>query len=126
MKQNIVISIYQVSTIALCTYLVAAHCGFTYPSSLVYIVGLALLLNILVIIFGWKRIGYTRRSRVGESIMLIVSAFTPVVSYFTLADADAGMFISPSDAVGMLSFGQAVWVVSIYISPDIVGMIREK
>lgn len=126
MKQNIIISIYQVLAITLCTYLITNYCDFSYPSSLVYIVGANLFLNIIVVIIGWEKIGNSPRSRQAEAIMMIVSSFTPIVSYYTLLDDHPDLLASSVSVISMFSLGQFIWVASIYLCPDIVSLVRIK
>ena len=124
MKQNIIISTYQIIAVTLCAYLVINFYGFSYPTSLVYIVRSILHLNIVGTIVFWKKLGHSPRSRQAESLMLIVSSFTPIVSYYTLLDGSIDLLKSLTNVIGMFALGQFIWVVSIYICPDIVGLIR--
>ena len=80
MKQNLLISIYQVVAVALCT-LIIANIGLDAELLRItaYIVAAMLALNILVIALCWKLFGLALRFRITEAILLIASAFTPLL-----------------------------------------------
>ena len=65
MKQNLLISIYQVVAVALCT-LIIANIGLDAELLRItaYIVAAMLALNILVIALCWKRFGLALRFRI--------------------------------------------------------------
>ena len=66
--------------------------------------------NVLFILIAWKHLGYTRRQRETEALMLIINAFVPLATYNWLFPAET----------------QFVWIVSIEIAPDWVGRIRQR
>ena len=88
------------------------------------IVGTLLGIDMLLILTAWKRLGYTRRQRETESLMLIVSAFVPLATYYWVFPAD----MSYSWLMQVLLYGsmQVVWIVSVNIAPDWVGRIRQR
>ena len=44
--------------------------------------------NVLLILIAWKHLGYTRRQRETEALMLIVNAFVPLATYNGLFPAE--------------------------------------
>lgn len=127
MKQNLLISIYQVVAVALCT-LIIANIGL-YAELLritAYIVVAMLALNILVIALCWKRFGLALRFRITEAILLIASAFTPLVSYYTFIGDNTVLPVATSKLVLLYAMGQVSWCLAVYILPDLVGKLREK
>ena len=69
--------------------------------------------NVLFILIAWKRIGYTRRQRETEALMLIVNAFVPLATYNWLFPAET-QFSFPVQILLYCSM-QVVWIVSIEI-----------
>mgnify|MGYP003296294702 FL=1 len=127
MKQNLLISIYQVVAVALCT-LIIANIGLDAELLRItaYIVAAMLALNILVIALCWKRFGLALRFRITEAILLIVSAFTPLVSYYTFIGDNTVLPVATSKLVLLYAMGQVSWCLAVYILPDLVGKLREK
>lgn len=127
MKQNLLISIYQVVAVALCT-LIIANIGLDAELLRItaYIVAAMLALNILVIALCWKRFGLVLRFRITESILLIASAFTPLVSYYTFIGDNTVLPVATSKLVLLYAMGQVSWCLAVYILPDLVGKLREK
>lgn len=127
MKQNLLISIYQVVAVALCT-LIIANIGLDAELLRItaYIVAAMLALNILVIALCWKRFGLALRFRITEAILLIASAFTPLVSYYTFIGDNTVLPIATSKLVLLYAMGQVSWCLAVYILPDLVGKLREK
>ena len=127
MKQNLLISIYQVVAVALCT-LITANIGLDAELLCItaYIVAAMLALNILVIVLCWKRFGLARRFRITEAILLIASAFTPLVSYYTFIGDNTVLPVATSKLVLLYAMGQVSWCLAVYILPDLVGKLREK
>ena len=127
MKQNLLISIYQVVAVALCT-LIIANIGLDAELLRItaYIVAAMLALNILVIALCWKRFGLTLRFRITEAILLIASAFTPLVSYYTFIGDNTVLPVATSKLVLLYAMGQVSWCLAVYILPDLVGKLREK
>lgn len=123
MKQNLLISIYQVVAVALCT-LIIANIGLDAELLHItaYIVADMLALNILVIALCWKRFGLALRFRITEAILLIASAFTPLVSYYTFIGDNTVLPVATSKLVLLY----AMWCLAVYILPDLVGKLREK
>ena len=80
--------------------------------------------NVLFILIAWKHLGYTRRQRESEALMLIVNAFVPLASYNWLFPAET-QFSFPMQILLYCSM-QVVWIVSIEIAPDWVGRIRQR
>ena len=72
----------------------------------------------------WKHLGYTRRQRETEALMLIVNAFVPLATYNWLFPAET-QFSFPMQILLYCSM-QVVWIVSIEIAPDWVGRIRQR
>ena len=127
MKQNLLISIYQVVAVALCT-LIVANIGLDAELLRItaYIVAAMLALNILVIALCWKRFGLALRFRITEAILLIASAFTPLVSYYTFIGDNTVLPVATSKLVLLYAMGQVSWCLAVYILPDLVGKLREK
>lgn len=127
MKQNLLISIYQVVAVALCTLIIA---NIDLDAELLritaYIVAAMLPLNILVIALCWKRFGLALRFRITEAILLIASAFTPLVSYYTFIGDNTVLPVATSKLVLLYAMGQVSWCLAVYILPDLVGKLREK
>lgn len=80
--------------------------------------------NMLLILIAWKHLGYTRRQRETEALMLIVNAFVPLATYNRLFPAE--MHYSFSTQTLLYCFMQVAWIVSIEIAPDWVGRIRQR
>ena len=78
----------------------------------------------LLILIAWKHLGYTRRQRETEALMLIVNAFVPLATYNGLFPAE--MHYSFSTQTLLYCFMQVAWIVSIEIAPDWVGRIRQR
>lgn len=127
MKQNLPISIYQVVAVALCT-LIIANIGLDAELLRItaYIVVAMLALNILVIALCWKRFGLALRFRITEAILLIASAFTPLVSYYTFIGDNTVLPVATSKLVLLYAMGQVSWCLAVYILPDLVGKLRAK
>ena len=127
MKQNLLISIYQVVAVALCT-LIITNIGLDAELLRItaYIVAAMLALNILVIALCWKRFGLALRFRITEAILLIASAFTPLVSYYTFIGDNTVLPVATSKLVLLYAMGQVSWCLAVYILPDLVGKLREK
>ena len=127
MKQNLLISIYQVVAVALCT-LIIANIGLDAELLRItaYIVAAMLALNILVIALCWKRFGLALRFRITEAILLIASAFTPLVSYYTFIGDNTVLPVATSKLVLLYAMGQVSWCLAVYILPDFVCKLREK
>ena len=127
MKQNLLTSIYQVVAVALCT-LIIANIGLDAELLRItaYIVVAMLALNILVIALCWKRFGLALRFRITEAILLIASAFTPLVSYYTFIGDNTVLPVATSKLVLLYAMGQVSWCLAVYILPDLVGKLREK
>ena len=127
MKQNLLISIYQVIAVALCT-LIIANIGLDAELLRItaYIVAAMLALNILVIALCWKLFGLALRFRITEAILLIASAFTPLVSYYTFIGDNTVLPVATSKLVLLYAMGQVSWCLAVYILPDLVGKLREK
>lgn len=127
MKQNLLISIYQVAAVALCT-LIIANIGLDAELLRItaFIVAAMLALNILVIALCWKRFGLALRFRITEAILLIASAFTPLVSYYTFIGDNTVLPVATSKLVLLYAMGQVSWCLAVYILPDLVGKLREK
>ena len=127
MKQNLLISIYQVIAVALCT-LIIANIGLDAELLRItaYIVAAMLALNILVIALCWKRFGFALRFRITEAILLIASAFTPLVSYYTFIGDNTVLPVATSKLVLLYAMGHVSWCLAVYILPDLVGKLREK
>lgn len=127
MKQNLLISIYQVVAVGLCT-LIIANIGLDAELLRItaYIVAAMLALNILVIALCWKRFGLALRFRITEAILLIASAFTPLVSYYTFIGDNTVLPVATSKLVLLYAMGQVSWCLAVYILPDLVGKLREK
>lgn len=127
MKQNLLISIYQVVAVALCT-LIIANIGLDAELLRItaYIVAAMLALNILVIALCWKRFGLALRFRITEAILLIASAFTPLVSYYTFIGDNTVLPVATSKLILLYAMGQVSWCLAVYILPDLVGKLREK
>lgn len=81
-------------------------------------------INVLLILIAWKHLGYTRRQRETEALMLIVNAFVPLATYNWLFPAET-QFSFPLQILRYCSM-QVVWMVSIGIAPDWVGHIRQR
>lgn len=81
-------------------------------------------INVLLILIAWKHIGYTRRQREMEALMLIVNAFVPLATYNWLLPAETQLSF-PMQILLYCSM-QIVWIVSIEIAPDWVGRIRQR
>ena len=127
MKQNLLISIYQVVAVALCTLIIANIClDAELLRITAYIVAAMLALNILVIALCWKRFGLALRFRITEAILLIASAFTPLVSYYTFIGDNTVLPVATSKLVLLYAMGQVSWCLAVYILPDLVGKLREK
>ena len=88
------------------------------------IVWTLLVVNVLFILIAWKRIGYTRRQRETEALMLIVNAFVPLATYNWLFPAET-QFSFPLQILLYCSM-QVVWIGSIEIAPDWIGRIRQR
>lgn len=88
------------------------------------IVWTLLVVNVLFILIAWKRIGYTRRQRETEALMLIINAFVPLATYNWLFPAET-QFSFPMQILLYCSM-QVVWIGSIEIAPDWVGRIRQR
>ena len=127
MKQNLLISIYQVVAVALCT-LIIANIGLDAELLRItaYIVAAMLALNILVIALCWKLFGLALRFRITEAILLIASAFTPLVSYYTFIGDNTVLPVATSKLILLYAMGQVSWCLAVYILPDLVGKLREK
>lgn len=127
MKQNLLISIYQVVAVALCT-LIIANIGLDAELLRItaYIVAAMLALNILVIVLCWERFGLALRFRITEATLLIASAFTPLVSYYTFIGDNTVLPVATSKLVLLYAMGQVSWCLAVYILPDLVGKLREK
>lgn len=127
MKQNLLISIYQVVAVALCT-LIIANIGLDAELLRItaYIVAAMLALNILVIALCWERFGLALRFHITEAILLIASAFTPLVSYYTFIGDNTVLPVATSKLVLLYAMGQVSWCLAVYILPDLVGKLREK
>ena len=67
--------------------------------------------NVLFILIAWKHLGYTRRQRETEALMLIVNAFVPLATYNWLFPAET-QFSFPMQILLYCSM-QVVWIVSI-------------
>lgn len=80
--------------------------------------------NMLLILIARKHLGYTRRQRETEALMLIVNAFVPLATYNGLFPAE--MHYSFSTQTLLYCFMQVAWIVSIEIAPDWVGRIRQR
>lgn len=81
-------------------------------------------INVLLILIAWKHLGYTRRQRETEALMLIVNAFVPLATYNWLFPAET-QFSFPMQILLYCSI-QVVWMVSIGIAPDWIGRIRQR
>ena len=81
-------------------------------------------INVFLMLIAWKPLGYTRRQRETEALMLIVNAFVPLATYNWLFPAET-QFSFPVQILLYCSM-QVVWIVSIEIAPDWVGRIRQR
>lgn len=127
MKQNLLISVYQIIAVALCTLVIAAIGVDGEPlGTTIHIVATMLVLNIVAIILCWKRFGLALRFRIAESALLIASAFTPLVSYYAFIADNAVIPIPASKLALLYALGQASWCLAVYIAPDLVGKLREN
>ena len=128
MKQNLIIALFQTIAVALCTYFIIDNVGADTAllRSTTYIVAAMLVLSILAIVIFWKHFGHTLRFRITDSFMLIVSAFTPYLSYNTFIGDNTIMPAATSKLVLLYALGQLSWCLAVYIIPDLVGMFREK
>lgn len=127
MKQNLLISIYQVIAVALCTSIMASvGIDGDLLCTTAYIVAAMLVLNIAMIALCWKRFGHALRFRITEAILLIASAFTPLVSYYTFIGDNTVLPVATSKLVLLYAMGQVSWCLAVYILPDLVGKLREK
>ena len=122
MKQSILISIYQVAAVALCTYLIMDNVSVDTGlwRATIYVAAAMLVLNILVIAICWKRFGHALRFRISESVLLIASAFTPLVSYYTFIADNTTLSVATSKLVLLYALGQLSWCFAIYIFCDLV------
>lgn len=82
-----------------------------------------LIAHALLLLFGWKRLGYTRRQRETEALMLAVLAFIPLATYHWVL---AGGSFPFSTQIAAYCIGQIVWMVSIDFAPDWVGRVRQR
>lgn len=87
------------------------------------IVGTLLAVHVLFIATAWKHIGYTRRRRETEALMMLVNSFVPLATYHWILSAD--MPLSYSMQIVIYCSGQVIWLVSIGIAPDWVGRFRQ-
>lgn len=87
------------------------------------IVAVLLVAHALLLVFAWKRLGYTRRQRETEALMLAVHAFVPLATYYWIL-ADGSFPFSMQ--IAAYCIGQIVWMVSIEIAPDWVGRVRQR
>lgn len=127
MKQCFLISIYQIVAAALSTFIVASiGVEGSLLCTTAYIVAVMLVLNILAIILCWKRFGHALRFRISESILLIASAFTPFVEYYTFIGDNTTLPVATSKLVLLYAVGQLSWCLAVYIIPELVGKFREK
>lgn len=127
MKQCFLISIYQIVAAALSTFIVASiDVEGSLLCTTAYIVAVMLALNILVIILCWKQFGHALRFRISESILLIASAFTPFVEYYTFIGDNTTLPVATSKLVLLYAVGQLSWCLAVYIIPELVGKFREK
>lgn len=127
MKQCFLISIYQIVAAALSTFIVASiGVEGSLLCTTAYIVAVMLALNILSIILCWKRFGHALRFRISESILLIASAFTPFVEYYTFIGDNTTLPVATSKLVLLYAVGQLSWCLAVYIIPELVGKFREK
>lgn len=127
MKQNLIISAYQIIAVALCTSIMATiGVGGELLHLTIYLVAAMLMLNIVAIILCWKRFGRALRFRISESVLLIASAFSPLVSYYTFIADNTVLPVATSKLVLLYVLGQASWCLAVYIFPDLVGNIREN
>jgi uncharacterized membrane-anchored protein YitT (DUF2179 family) len=127
MKQCFLISIYQIVAAALSTFIVASiGVEGSLLCTTAYIVAVMLALNILAIILCWKRFGHALRFRISESILLIASAFTPFVEYYTFIGDNTTLPVATSKLVLLYAVGQLSWCLAVYIIPELVGKFREK
>lgn len=128
MKQNVLISIYQVVATALCTYLVFKCVGadLSFTSASLYISLAMLALNIVVILLFWKHFARATRFRLSEAIMLMASAFVPMVENYTFIGDNTAMPTATAKLVLLFALGQASWCLAVYLAPDLVGKIRER
>lgn len=127
MKQCFLISIYQIVAAALSTFIMASiGVEGSLLCTTAYIVAVMLALNILAIILCWKRFGHALRFRISESILLIASAFTPFVEYYTFIGDNTTLPVATSKLVLLYAVGQLSWCLAVYIIPELVGKFREK
>lgn len=80
--------------------------------------------NVHLILIVWKHLGYTRRQRETEALMLIVNAFVPLATYNGLFPAE--MHYSFPTQTLLYCFMQVAWIVSIENAPDWIGRIRQR
>ena len=81
-------------------------------------------INVFLILIAWKHIGYTRRQRETEALMLIVNAFVPLATYNWIFPVETQYSLSMQ--ILLYCSMQIVWIVSIEIAPDWVGRIRQR
>lgn len=80
--------------------------------------------NALLILAAWKHLGYTRRQRETESLMLVVNAFVPLATYNWVFPVETQL--SSSMQILLYCSMQVLWIVSIEVAPDWVGRRRQR
>ncbi|MEG0807438.1 MAG: hypothetical protein RR410_03690 [Alistipes sp.] len=120
-RKFITLAINVLST-AIAALIVARHTTTIYPYP---IVASLLAVNILTLLVAWKHIGYTRRGRTTEAMMLIVGSLVPLATFYSLISTEGDAMSTTMQIVAYCA-GQVVWVVAIEITPDWVGGIRQR
>ena len=70
-------------------------------------------INVLLMLIAWKHLGYTRRQRETEALMLIVNAFVPLATYNWLFPAET-------------QFSFPMQILLYCFMQDWVGRIRQR
>ncbi len=128
MKQSLLISIYQIVAVALCTFLITCTLGAEVEllRLTVYVVIAMFVLNAIVISLFWKRFGLATRFRILTPMMLLAGSLTPLVSYYTFIADNTNLPTESYNLVLLYALGQASWCLAVEILPELVGQLRER
>ena len=83
-----------------------------------------LCINLLALLLGWRRLGWSRNERLDAAMLLVMFALFPWLEYRVLP---VGAFEGNLWAqVGCYCAGQAIGYVSVVLAPDWLGRLRQR